>query len=214
MPSNEELTRSGYDAGAAGFAELFETVFDTRPLDRAIIGAFGEMVDGPIADVGCGTGVVTGMLCDAENDAFGVDLSPELIALARRRRADIDFRIGSMLALDLPDESLGGVLAWYSTIHMPDADLPAVCSEFHRVLKPNGVVLLGFQVGDEPFVVDEAFGSRMHLVFRRRQPDDIVRLLADTGFVEYSTTVRAPIGERTPQAFVIARKEPSIVGSR
>ena len=206
MQSNEELTRHGYDTGATGFAELFDTVFQTRPLDRAVIDAFGEMAGGPVADVGCGTGVVTGMMRDAGVDAFGIDLSPELISLARKRRPDIDFRVGSMLALDLADESLGGLLAWYSTIHVTDVDLPVAFAEFHRVLKPNGVALLGFQVGDEPFVVEEAFGSAMHLVFRRRRPGQVVTLLEQAGFVEHSTTVRAAIDERTPHAFVMVRK--------
>lgn len=207
MPSNEEETRAGYDAGATGFAELFETVFETRPLDRALIAAFAELADGPIADVGCGSGVVTGMLCDAGVDAFGLDLSSALVDLARTRRPDIDFRVGSMLDLDVPDGSLGGVLAWYSTIHVVDDDLPAAFAEFHRVLRPNGVALLGFQVGDEPFVVDAAFGATMRLVFRRRRPDDVLAALRAAGFVEYSTTVRAALDERSPQAFLLVRKE-------
>ncbi|GAB17417.1 putative methyltransferase [Gordonia effusa NBRC 100432] len=207
MPSNEELTRSGYDAGAAGFAELFESVFDTRPLDRALITAFGELSIGPIADVGCGSGVVTAMLHDTGAEVVGIDLSPELVERARTRRPDIDFRTGSMLALDIPDESLGGVLAWYSTIHVDDADLPTAFAEFYRVLRPNGVALLGFQVGDEPFILDKAFGVSMHLVFRRRQPEQVLALLSEAGFIEFATTVRAADNERTRQAFVIVRKE-------
>lgn len=206
MPTSDDETRAGYDAGAAGFADLFETVFDTRPLDRALIGAFAELVDGRVADVGCGTGVVAGMLRDIGIDVFGIDLSPNLVNLARSRRPDIEFRVGSMLALDVPDGSLGGVLAWYSTIHIDDVDLPTAFAEFYRVLRPNGVALLGFQVGDEPFVVEQAFGETMHLVFRRRRPDVVVSALTAAGFTEYSTTVRAPLNERTPQAFVIVRK--------
>ncbi|MFW0788826.1 class I SAM-dependent methyltransferase [Gordonia sp. CPCC 205333] len=206
MPSNEDATRSGYDAGAAGFADLFETVFDTRPLDRALIVTFAELANGPVADIGCGSGVVTEMLSDAGAEVFGVDLSPVLVAEARTRRPALDFRVGSMLALDIPDESLNGVLAWYSTIHLEDADLPLAFAEFNRVLRPNGVALLGFQVGDDPFVLDGAFGAEFSLVFHRRQPQQVVALLEESGFVEFATTVRAAHNERTPQAFVIVRK--------
>jgi hypothetical protein len=56
-------------------------------------------------------------------DAFGVDLSPEMIALARRTYPHLRFEVGSMLALDTPDASLGGVVANYSIIYVPWAGL-------------------------------------------------------------------------------------------
>ncbi|MGO8887777.1 MAG: class I SAM-dependent methyltransferase [Streptosporangiaceae bacterium] len=43
-----------------------------------------------------------------------------------------------MLALDLPDGALGGVLAWYSIIHIPQERLPETFAEFCRVLAPGG----------------------------------------------------------------------------
>ena len=42
---------------------------------------------------------------------FGIDLSPGMIEVARRTYPGLRFEVGSMLALDLPDASLGGVLA-------------------------------------------------------------------------------------------------------
>jgi hypothetical protein len=48
-------------------------------------------------------------------DASGIDLSPGMIAHAHRTYPDLRFDVGSMLALDLPDSSLGGLLAYYST---------------------------------------------------------------------------------------------------
>ena len=47
---------------------------------ESVLGAGG----GPVADVGCGPGYVTHHLHDAGVDAFGIDLSPEMVALARR----------------------------------------------------------------------------------------------------------------------------------
>jgi hypothetical protein len=55
-------------------------------------------------------------------DAFGIDLSPGMIALARRTNPDLRFDVGSMLALDLPSASLGGILAYYSIIHIRLSD--------------------------------------------------------------------------------------------
>ena len=156
-------TRASYDAIATVYAERFRDELAAKPLDRAMLAAFAEVVRaggaGPVADVGCGPGRVTGYLNDLGLPVFGIDLSPEMIAVARRTYPGLRFEVGSMLALDLPDAALGGVLAWYSLIHIPDERVPEAFAEFYRVLAPGGLVLLAFQVGDEVVHVAEARGA-------------------------------------------------------
>jgi SAM-dependent methyltransferase len=65
-------------------------------------------------------------------------------------RPDLRFDEGSLTAVDAADGALGGIVAWYSIIHMPPEELPVVFAEFRRVLAPGGHLLLAFQVGDEP----------------------------------------------------------------
>jgi hypothetical protein len=43
-----------------------------------------------------------------------------------------------MTALELADDELGGILAWYSTLHTPPERLPVVFAEFHRTAGPGG----------------------------------------------------------------------------
>jgi ubiquinone/menaquinone biosynthesis C-methylase UbiE len=141
----------------------------------------------------------------------GIDLSPEMIAAARRRYPGLRFEVGSMLSLDVPDVSLGGVLAWYSTIHIPDERLPEVFAEFYRVLAPGGYLQLGFQVRDAPRHISESLGRAISLDSPRRRPDDVARLLGAAGFSVRAQLVRAPdeegeFTEREPQAFLLARK--------
>ena len=116
-----------------------------------------------------------------------------------------------MLALDLPDAALGGVLAWYSVIHLPDERLPEAFAEFCRVLAPGGLVLLAFQAGDEPLHLAEALGHPVSLDFRRRQPGRVAELLGQAGLVVRARLVREPdddgdFPEREEQAFLLARK--------
>lgn len=133
-------TRASYDAIADEYATRFRGELAAKPLERALLVAFAELVrdngGGPLADVGCGTGRVTGFLHGLGADVFGIDLSPGMLAAARRDHPELRFEEGSMLALDLPDGGLGGLLAWYSTIHVPDGQLPGVLAEFFRVLAP------------------------------------------------------------------------------
>lgn len=140
-------------------------------------------------------------------DVFGIDLSPEMVAVARRSHPGLRFEVGSMTALDLADGSLAGVVAWYSIIHTPPELLPVVFAEFHRVLAPGGVLLLAFQVGDKPRRLEHAYGHDISLVAYRLSPDAIIELLGQAGFVVQSRTVREPAGfEKTQQAYVMAGK--------
>ena len=162
-------TRASYDAVATGYAERFRDELAAKPLDRAMLAGFAELVRAagarPVADIGCGTGRVTAHLNDLGLPVFGIDLSPGMVAVARRSYPGLRFDVGSMLALDLPDAALGGVLAWYSVIHLPDERLPEAFAEFCRVLAPGGLVLLAFQAGDESLHLAEALGHPVSLDF-------------------------------------------------
>jgi SAM-dependent methyltransferase len=202
-------TREAYDTIAAAYAEHFRGELDRRPQDRALLGAFAELVraDGPVLDVGCGPGEALAHLRTRGVKVFGVDLSPGMVDVARWANPGVRIDVGSMTALDRPDGALGGLVAWYSIIHIPPEELPAVFAEFHRVLVPRGHLLLAFQVGDEPLHFDEAFGHPVDLDFRRLRPDRVADLLADAGFEVLARTVREPVGAETAeQAFVVARR--------
>jgi SAM-dependent methyltransferase len=198
-------TRASYDAIAADYADRFAHEPEARPLERAILAEFADLVDGPVVEVGSGPGRVTALLDALGCNAFGVDLSPAMVALATRTYPELRFEVGSMTALDLADGSVGGVVAWYSIIHIPDDSLPNVFAEFHRVLEPGGCLVVAFQVGDEPVRYSEAFGHAVALEFRRLQPDRVAELLHQAGFTVRARLERAPEGvETTPQAFLLA----------
>ncbi|MFG2277052.1 class I SAM-dependent methyltransferase [Streptomyces chartreusis] len=211
-------TRDSYDAIAPAYAEFSRGELAAKPLERGVLAVFAELAAAgggglPVADVGCGTGRVTAHLSELGLgvDVFGIDLSPQMLAVARQEHPGLRFEEGSMLALGLPDASLGGLLAWYSTIHVPDEELPRAFAEFHRVLAPGAPVQLGFQVGDEPLRMTEALGEEVSLVFHRRQPERVAALLRAAG-LEVRAVVRkerdteGPFPERTPQGFVLARR--------
>lgn len=205
-----ERTRDGYDVTAASYAERFHGYLRDRPLDRAMLAGFAGLVEphGIIADVGCGTGVTSRILADCGLEVSGIDLSPNMIAEARRCNPDLRFHVGSMTDLDFPDAHFHGLCAWYSVIHIPDELLPKVFSEFHRVLRPGGWALVAFQVGDHARTFNEMFGEQVALTFYRRQPDVVAELLDEAGLQPYAGLVREPNDdgfESTPHAYLIVQ---------
>lgn len=202
-------TRTFYDAIAEDYAERFRHEVVTTPLDRAVLAGFAELVGdgGEVADLGCGPGRVTGHLASLGLSVFGVDLSQSMLAIARRENPGLRFEQGSMLELDLPDGGLAGVVAWYSTIHTPVDELPALFAELYRVLAPGGHLLVAFQAGDEDRHHDRPWGHPVALTFLRRRPELIAGLLEAAGFALVSQTVREPDrGEASRQASLIARR--------
>src|SRR5262249_58992534 len=112
---------------------------------------------------GCGPGHVARYLHERGVPVQGIDLSPAMIAHARRLNPGIAFTQGNMLALDVGDAVWGGIVAFYSLIHIPRADLSTVLRELKRVLRPGGVLLLAFHRRDAP----------IHLHERARHPGSL-----------------------------------------
>jgi SAM-dependent methyltransferase len=210
-PSYLRTTRAAYDSVAVDYAERFSTELAAKPLDRALLAGFAELVQtagvGPVADLGCGPGRVTAHLHSLGLNVFGVDLSTAMVAVARRLHPELRFDEGSMTALGLTDGVLGGIVAWYSIIHTPPGRLPAVLAEFHRVLGPGGYLVLAFQVGDERAHVEHACGRAVSLDAYRWPPDRVAELLNQAGMVVNARLLREPgENEKVQQAFVLARK--------
>ncbi|MEV5375797.1 MULTISPECIES: class I SAM-dependent DNA methyltransferase [Streptomyces] len=206
--SHLRTTADAYDAMATLYADVARNALDPLPLDRAVIAAFAELARaagaGPVAELGCGPGQVTAHLRDLGLDAFGVDLSPAMIDIAREAYPDLRFEVGSMDALDIADGKLGGILSWYSVIHTPPQDLPPYFAEFGRVLAPGGYLLLAFFESEgEPVT---AFDHKVTTAYRW-PINDLAGLAEEAGFTEAGRMLREPLeGERYRRGHLIMRR--------
>jgi ubiquinone/menaquinone biosynthesis C-methylase UbiE len=212
LDSNAEAasTRAAYDDVAELYTEFVKDKLAVMPFDRAMLGVFAELVgvkdSGVVADIGCGPGRITEHLTSLGIDAFGVDLSPEMIRIARQTYPKLRFDEGSMDNLALDDDSLAGIVAWYSIIHLPPERVPEVLTEFHRVLAPEGHALLGFFATDASDVV-EAFDHKVIRAYRW-SPRRLTELLRTAGFVTIAQLLREPEpGERFQQGCLLVVKD-------
>jgi SAM-dependent methyltransferase len=176
-------TRASYDAVAANYAEFIEGKLEGLPMMRAVLGAFAELVDGPVAEIGCGPGNVTSYLASLGVEIRGIDLAPRMVEIARAAYPELVFEVGSMTSLDLDDASLAGLIAWYSIHHLPPAELPGVLAGFHRVLLPGGRLLIGSHAGDdERRHLTEAYGVPVDYESFIQPPERIVEAVRSAGF--------------------------------
>jgi len=142
--------QSAYDRLAERYAELFNDELDRKPFDRALLKGFAEQVPPgwPIADIGCGPGEIGRFLHDLGHDVQGFDLSEGMVELARRLNPTMRFTPADMRDLPVEDGALGGIVAFYSIIHLARADAVSALREFRRALAPGGPLLLAFHQGE------------------------------------------------------------------
>lgn len=207
----DDALRRSCDAVAGEYTRRIAGELGGKPLDRALLDAFAEIVRplGRACDLGCGPGHVGAYLAVRGVDVVGIDLSPGLIGEARRLFPALEFHVGDMLALPLADGSVGGVAAFYSLIHLaPDDRLPAL-AEIRRVLVPRGLVLLAFHAGKETIHLDEWWGHAVSLDFHSLDPAEVRQQLELTGFAVEATMLRAPhegVEALSQRAYLLARR--------
>ncbi|SDO38979.1 Methyltransferase domain-containing protein [Microbacterium sp. ru370.1] len=188
---------NAYDARADEYIAALGSMDAVHPVDRAIVNAWATGLTGPVLDAGCGPGHWTEHLADLGLDVRGVDLAPRFVEHARAAHPGIRFDVGSIDRLDAVDDSFGGILSWFSTIHHAPEAISAPLNEFARVTRPGGAVLLGFFVGPaiEPFD---------HAVVRayRWPASELARRVDAAGFDVIETHTRESAGERAVGALI------------
>jgi len=203
--------RDSYDRVTEEYAARFWDELAAKPLDRALLDAFAELTRGRgvVADLGCGPGQIGRYLHDRGVAVVGVDLSPEMVAVAQRLSPAIAFEQGSMLALAAADATWAGIVAFYSIIHIPPEGLPRAFAEFFRVLRPGGYALLAFHVGQERVHRDEWWGHDVSLDFQFYEPEEVETLLTAAGFTIEARLTRRPyeaVEHPSQRGYLLARK--------
>jgi SAM-dependent methyltransferase len=108
-------------------------VLDPVMLSRVSAGRFANALD-----VGCGEGRFCRMLKAAGVEATGIDPTPALLDVARKRDPDGDYRLGRAEQLEFPDASFDLVVSYITLVDIPD--FRTAIREMARVLRPGGFI--------------------------------------------------------------------------
>jgi len=204
--------QNSYDRVAEDYAKQFGDELTKKPFDCRMLNRLVENVgkQETICDLGCGSGHIASYLSRRGAKVCGIDLSPEMVKQARRLNPEISFRQGNMLDLkETPDDSFGGIAAFYSIIHVSRNSVIDALREMKRVLRPEGLLLLTFHIGQEIRHLDEWFDKKVSLDFFFFETDEMKQYLATAGFEIEEAIEREPIPDievQTRRAYIFARK--------
>lgn len=166
-----------------------------------------------VLDVGCGTGSLALRLAPFAAHVHGLDVSPEMMRIARGKAADqgvgnVTFHTGAFddTFTALPDGSLDGLSAC-SLLHLVD-DRDTALARMYRLLKPGGFLITSTVCLGESWVPYAPILGAMYWigkaprvkVFSKQALTESIR---GTGFVD----VEAPdVGAKAEIAFIVARR--------
>jgi SAM-dependent methyltransferase len=165
-------------------------------------------VDGTICDLGCGPGHVARYLADRGADVIGVDLSAEMVAVARRTYPELRFEQGNMLDLDWVDVGAwAGVVAFYSLIHIDRPRVPEALVEIRRTLMPGGLLAVSAHVGEGEIRAERFLDHDVSFTGTYFQLDELSTVIASAGF-DIDRTIERPPYEREggPRLYVVAAR--------
>jgi SAM-dependent methyltransferase len=208
----EEL-RAAHDVLAEFYADRLADALDHMPADRAVLGLFCDLVTAAhlgagIGDIGCGTGRLAPFLAARGLSPRGIDLSPEMIRVARRDHPEFAFDLADLRELPFEDASLAGVVCWYSLVYLAPTDRPVAFSELARVVTPGGYLVTAFKAGDNQ-VRRGGRTANLGVEFDIYwlSPDEMQRLVTDAGFTPVFWGGRPAEGrEGSPQGYLVARR--------
>ncbi len=108
-----------------------------------------DQPNGRVLDVGCGPGVMAGVLAQMGCDVTGVDLAHGMTVLARERQPQARFGVSDIQALPFADEHFDAVLAMGVIEYAPD-ERAALC-ELTRVLRRERTLIISFPNARSPY---------------------------------------------------------------
>ena len=210
MEKSRTEIEASYDSVAEPFAAEFYGELARKPFDRDVLDQFaaGVRERGRVCEIGCGPGQIARYLRDRGVPVCGLDLSQEMVKVARRLNPDIPFERGDMLALDMPDASLAGIVSFYAIIHLRREDAARALEGMHRVLEPGGRLLVSFHGGEGELRREEWYGRPVSVYVTLFGREEMERYLEAAGFEVERVVEREPyeFEYQTRRLYAFARK--------
>jgi ubiquinone/menaquinone biosynthesis C-methylase UbiE len=163
-----------------------------------------------VLDVGCGPGVDAKYLHDKGCNVTGVDLSKNMIDIAKKTIREVDFKVKDMRKMNFPNSSFDGIFIAYSLIHIPKEDVKAVIEKAYNLLKEDGILYVAVQTGEsKELFVTEPLDPKEQIFLNIFSKDEIEKNIQRAGFSiikEFERDVQKPGEFNFTKLFILAHK--------
>jgi ubiquinone/menaquinone biosynthesis C-methylase UbiE len=210
--SRNQRVRASYDTIAGEYAQHIYSELENKPFDRQWLNRFADLMHGQgmVVDLGCGPGQISRYLADRGISVLGLDLSHGMLLEAQRLNSSAALVEADMLAFPIASNQLGGITAFYSIIHL-SRDLAAdAFAEMHRVLRPNGYMLVAFHLGTDVLHTSELWGHQIDLDATFFSSEEVSRGLVRAGFKIEEVQERDPyhpdVEYQSRRGYILATK--------
>lgn len=211
LESINALTRQTYNLAAQKYHDLFHNEMNEKEYDRKLLDSFAARFnsDSLICDAGCGpSGHIGKYLFDKGIKVVGVDISEKCIELARLNNTEMKFECADIGNMPFDDKSFDGIISYYSIINTPKIYITRIFTEFSRVLKTDGYLLVAVKAGTSEGYINDLLGIKTKIYSTLFTLNEITSYFKDSGLIiEF-------IDKRNPYDFEISNERIFAIGRK
>lgn len=166
-------TVATYDKSAKALAAKFDSL-GARIADITETFDLVKKANSRVFEIGCGNGRDAAEILKRTNDYLGIDISEELIKLAKEKVPQGRFEVADIVSFALP-QNLDIVFALASLIHLNKEDFEATLGKIFAALNPSGVARISLKYSEsyQEVTKEDEFGTRTYYHY---SDQDIVKL--------------------------------------
>lgn len=204
-------TRRAYNLAAHRYHDFFHNEMNEKEYDRKLLDSFTSRFhkEALICDAGCGpSGHIGRYVFDKGMQVIGIDVSEKCIELARHHNPEMRFEQGDITNLMFDDESLDGIISYYSILNTPKQDVGRIFKEFYRVLKSNGYLLIAVKEGTTEGYINDLLGIETEIYMALFTEKEI------TDYFQQAVFLVEFIERRNPYDFEISNERIFAIGKK
>ncbi len=143
-----------------------------------------------VLDVGCAAGRDTILLKNAGLKVIGIDLSKELLRIAKEKYPEIEFQLKDMRDTGFDHNKFDGLWVCGVLHELNIQDIPNAIKEFYRILNNDGILFIRTKYGESTKQVNKDVYSSIEREVTFLDSKELERLLSDMGFEKIETYVQ------------------------
>ena len=177
--NNKQITKEAHNAIAEKYYELYKD--DTS--DLKYFDFFLEDCKPRILDLGCGMGHYSNYMYNKGFDVVGIDISENMINIAKRNNPNIEFIVSDICDLDvIKNYKFGGVILAYVLQHLSKEEVLKLFSKINYIVNYNCKLLMFLREGNGIIEEVEPIDTRYKYVINEYSKEEIKNILLDNGW--------------------------------